>query len=71
MDIGKVDEPLILVTNTFLAVEADPLNTATDELIDWSVVVSDALKAVVEPPPNKFLASEAEPDNAATEALIA
>ena len=36
----------------------------------WSVVVSDALKAVVEPPPNKFLASEAEPDNAANDELI-
>ena len=28
--MGKVDEPLILVTNTFLAFEADPLNTVVE-----------------------------------------
>ena len=66
MDIGKVDEPLILVTTISLAVEADalkpvsilsainclasddePLNVATDELIAWSVVVSEALIFVI------------------------
>tara|TARA_R110002124_G_scaffold174484_1_gene342141 strand:- start:61 stop:189 length:129 start_codon:yes stop_codon:yes gene_type:complete len=31
--IGATDDPLILVTITSLAVEADPLNVATDELI--------------------------------------
>ena len=28
--MGKVDEPLIFVTNTFLASEADPLNTVVE-----------------------------------------
>ena len=43
LDIGKVDEPLIFVTITSLAVEVDPLNVATEELIAWSVDVKDPL----------------------------
>ena len=45
-DIGAVDDPLILLTITFLAVEADPLNIATDELIAWSVTVKEELRAM-------------------------
>ena len=31
LDIGKVDEPLILATNMFLASDDDPLNTVVEE----------------------------------------
>ena len=47
--ISCVDDPLILATIKFLASDADPLRDATDELMVWSVVVSEALKLVNEP----------------------
>ena len=68
-DIGAVDEPLILATNTFLAVEADPLKAATDELIIWSVVVSEELNAIISLA-NKPLAFDADPLRAADDELI-
>jgi hypothetical protein len=68
LDIGKADEPLILVTNTFLASDADPLNVATEALIAWSVDVNDplsvAIGAVDEPlilVTNTSLAVDADP----------
>ena len=67
--LERTDDPLIFVTNTFLASDADPLNVATEELIAWSVTVKEALKAELSPT-NRFLASEAEPLKAATDELI-
>ena len=64
LDMGKVDEPLILATNTFLASEAEPLNVATDELIAWSVVVNDSLTSVNDPLTSldkAFLAADDDP----------
>ena len=61
-------------TIKFLASEADPLNVATDELIIWSVTVSEALKeaiGAIDDPlilvTNSFLASEADPLNIVVE----
>ena len=75
--MGSVDDPLILDINRFLEVEAEPLRVATDELIVWSVVVSEALRAdisCVDDPlilaTIKFLASEADPLRVATDELI-
>ena len=62
-------------TNSSLAVDADPLNVATDELIAWSVVVNELLKAdigAVDEPlilvTIMFLASEALPLSTVVEA---
>ena len=60
LDIGKVDEPLILVTNTFLASDADPLN------VDIGAVDDPLILAT-----NMFLDVEADPLSVATEELIA
>ena len=63
LEIGRVDDPLIFVTNrflasdadpliapnTFLASDADPLKAATELLIVTSVIVSEPLKRLNEP----------------------
>ena len=64
--ISCVDDPLILATNRFLASDADPLKVATDELIVWSVVVSEALKGDID-----SLNAKNELLRFATDALVA
>ena len=64
LEIGSVDDPLILATNTFLEVEDDPLSVDIDALIAWSVAVKEALKGDID-----SLKAKNEPLKRAIEAL--